>query len=92
MLFLKRPLILLFLCHKLTITTQIDSNKVSNAKLKLDAMQLVKSQHNWIHSSSTVATQMGHNFLGHPKLEIIYTHTKFSVFCIVLLEDEVCCS
>ena len=27
----------------------------------------------------------------HFKPEIRHTHTKFSVFCIILLEDEPCC-
>ena len=34
MLFLKQSLILPFLCHNLATTCQIDSNKVSNSKLK----------------------------------------------------------
>ena len=36
MLSLKQPLILPFLRHKSATTCQIDSNKVSNSKLKLD--------------------------------------------------------
>ena len=36
MLFLKQPLILLFLCHKTETICQIDSKKTSNAKLKID--------------------------------------------------------
>ena len=42
MLFLKQPLILPFLCHKSATTCQIDSNKVSNSKLKLDLCNCVK--------------------------------------------------
>ena len=33
---LKQPLILPFLCHKSASACQIDSNKVSNSKLKID--------------------------------------------------------
>ena len=40
--FLKRPLILPFLYHKTAPTSQIDSNKVSNSKLKLDLYNLSK--------------------------------------------------
>ena len=42
MLFLKQPLILHFLCHKSATTCQIDSNKVSNSKLRPDLCDLVK--------------------------------------------------
>ena len=41
MLFLKQPHILPFLCHKSATTDQIDSNKVSNSKLKLDLCNYV---------------------------------------------------
>ena len=43
-LFIKLPLILLFLGHKSETTCQIDSNKVSNSKLKLDLCNFVKSE------------------------------------------------
>ena len=42
MLFLMQPLILPFLCHKSATTFQIDSNKVSNSKLKPDLCNCVK--------------------------------------------------
>ena len=42
MLFLKQPLILPFLYYKSVTTCQIDSNKVSNSKLKLDLLNCVK--------------------------------------------------
>ena len=60
MLFLKRPLILPFLCHKSATAWQIDSNKVSNCKLKLDVCSRVKTQ--LLHSSHTKGAQI----LGHP--------------------------
>ena len=44
MLFLKPPLILLFLCHKSATTCQIDSYKVSNSKLKPDLCNCVKTE------------------------------------------------
>ena len=55
MLFLKQPLIVPFLCHKLATACQIDSNKISNSKWKLN-LQL-------LHSSHTNGIQF---FLGHP--------------------------
>ena len=42
MLFLKRPLLLPFLYHKSATTCQIDSNMVSNSKLKPDLCNCVK--------------------------------------------------
>ena len=42
MLFLKQRLILPFLSNKSATTCQIDSNKVSNSKLKLDLCNCVK--------------------------------------------------
>ena len=44
MLFLKQPLILLFLCHKSATTCQIDSNKVSSSKLRPDLCSCVKTE------------------------------------------------
>ena len=41
--FLKQPLILPFLCHRSAATCQIDSNKVSNSKLKPDLCNYVKT-------------------------------------------------
>ena len=43
MLLLKQPFILPFLCHKSANTCQIDSNKVSNSKLKPDLCNCVKT-------------------------------------------------
>ena len=42
MLFLKQPLILAVLCHKSATTSQIDSYKVSNSKLRPDLCNCVK--------------------------------------------------
>ena len=44
MLFLKQLLILPFLCNKSAATCQIDLNKVSNFKLKLDIWKCVKTE------------------------------------------------
>ena len=44
MLLLKKPLTLPFLCHKSATTCQIDSNKVSNSKLKSDLYECVKTE------------------------------------------------
>ena len=41
---LKQGLILSFLCHKLATTCQIDSNKVSNSKLKPVQCNCVKTK------------------------------------------------
>ena len=43
MLFLKQSLILACICHKSATTCQVDSNKVSNSKLKLDLCNCVKA-------------------------------------------------
>ena len=43
-LFLKQPLILSFLYHKSTTTSQIDSYEVSNSKLKLDLCICVETE------------------------------------------------
>ena len=43
MLFLKQPLILPFYCYKSVTTRQIDSNKVSNSKLKPGLCNYAKS-------------------------------------------------
>ena len=67
MLFLKQQLILPFLCHKSATTCQIDLNKVSHSKLKLDLCNCVKIDTlnlQLLH----IATQTGHNILGHPIL------------------------
>ena len=64
-LFLKQPLILPFLCHKSTITCQIDLYKVSNSKLKPDPFNYVKTK----IVESTAPPQQPHkqgtHFLGH---------------------------
>ena len=44
MLFLKHPLILPLLYHKSVTAGQIDSNKVSNSKLKLDLCNCIKTE------------------------------------------------
>ena len=44
MLFLKQPQILPFICHKSVTTSQMNSNKVSNSKLKLDLCNCVKTE------------------------------------------------
>ena len=44
MLFLMQPFILSILCHKSATTCQIDSNKVSNFKLKLNLCNRVKNE------------------------------------------------
>ena len=45
MLFVEQPLIiLLFLCHESATMCQIDSNKVSNSKLKPDLSNCVKTE------------------------------------------------
>ena len=44
MLLLKRPLILHFLCHKSTTICQVDLNKVSNSKFKLDLCNCVENE------------------------------------------------
>ena len=66
MLFLMQPLILPFLCHKSATTCQIDSNKVSNSKLKPNLSKCVNS----VVIESTAPPQQPHkrgtNFLGHP--------------------------
>ena len=66
MVFLMQQLSLPFLYHKLAITCQIDSGKVLNSKLKPDLCNCVKNRGNWIHSSSTGATQTRHNYFGMP--------------------------
>ena len=42
--FLKQPLILPFLCHKSTTAWQIDPNKVSNSKLRIEIGNFVKGE------------------------------------------------
>ena len=44
MLFLKQPLILPFRYHKSAITCRIDSNEVSNSKLKAELCSCVKTE------------------------------------------------
>ena len=62
---LKQPLNLPFLCHKSATACQIDSNKVSNSKLKPDL-------HNWAKTEISESVAPPHqqnkwdtNFLGH---------------------------
>ena len=68
MLFLKQPLILPFLCYKSSTTCQIDSNKVSNSKLKPNLCNCVKTK---MIESTQQPRRWGTNFLGHPVLELV---------------------
>ena len=61
MLFLKQPPILPSLCHKSATTCQINSNNVSNSKLKLDLCNCVKIETieykappQWPHKGGTI--------------------------------------
>ena len=67
MLFLKQPLILSFLSHKLAATCQIDPNKVSNSKLKPDLYNGVKIEMTEPTAPPQQKCKRGTIFLGHPE-------------------------
>ena len=77
MLFLKQPIILFFLCHESAATCQIDSNKVSNSKFKLDLCSYVKAKiteftapPQWPHKRGTI-------IIGHS----VFKSRKTDAFC-----------
>ena len=78
MLFLKQPFILPFFCHKSATAFQIDSNKVSNSKLKLDLCNCVKIK----TIESTAPPQQPYKrstiFLGHPEYLERYFGVNFN--------------
>ena len=66
MLFLKQPFFFTFVCHKSATTCQIDSNKVSNSKLKPELCNCAITE----MTESTAPPQHSKNrhniFLEHP--------------------------
>ena len=66
MLFLKQLLILPFLCHKSATTCQIDSNKISNSKLKPDLCSRVKTEMIKSTPPPKLPLKQGTIILGHP--------------------------
>ena len=70
MLFLKQLLSLPFLCHKSATTSQIDSNKVTNFKLKPELCNCADTE----MIDSTVPPQQPHkrgtSLLGYPVLKL----------------------
>ena len=66
MLFLKQLLILPFLCHKSATTSQIDSYKVSNSKLKPDLCNCAETEIIESRAPPQQKHKRGTIFLGHP--------------------------
>ena len=74
-LFLKQPLILPFLCHKLATTCQIDSSKVSNSKLKPDqyncalfSYSIHSNENNFIYQLQEVLKYVGSSMVSLARL------------------------
>ena len=65
MLFLKQPLILLFLCHKSATTCQVDSYKVSNSKLNSYLCSCIKTEMIESEAPPQLPHKRGTIFLGH---------------------------
>ena len=63
---LKQPLILPVLYHKSATTCQIDSNKVSNSKLKHDLCNCAKTEITESMAPPHQLHKRGTTFLGHP--------------------------
>ena len=78
MLFVKKPLILPFLCHKSATTCQIDSYKVSNSKLKPEQCRFLKDK----MTESTAPPQQPHKrntIFGTPYIVMMTLARAFSL-------------
>ena len=76
MLFLKQLLSLPSFCHKLATTCQIDSNLISNSKLKLDKYNFTKIEISESTAPPPKPYKRSANFLGHP----VYTFLAYVVY------------
>ena len=77
MLFLKQPLIWPFFRYKSAAARQIDSNKLSNSKLKLDLWNRVKSEKSESRAPPSIHTN-GAQFFGTP-YRSIRSHLLYKV-------------